>query len=122
MTDANRRWRFEATLTSARDATGSGELAEWCQVFNRSPHGNLGIAEGLLKDDYVFMLAEVDLRDVHSPSGPDPGFDFPCEPAEWERDVVAMMDSFERGWDDRTPFVGPLVVRVGLSQVLDPAA
>ena len=62
---------FEPTMASARAATAAGELRQWAQAFNRSPDGNLGIAEGLLKDDYVYMLAEVDLRDVHSPSGPE---------------------------------------------------
>ena len=30
------------------------------------PDGNVAIANGLLKDDYLYLLAEVDLRDVHS--------------------------------------------------------
>jgi len=99
MSEAARSWRFEPTMTSAREAASAGELGDWSQVFNRSEHGNLGIAEGLLRDDYVYMLSEVDLRDVHSPSGPESDFDFPYEPAEWERDVAAMMRAFEKGWD-----------------------
>jgi hypothetical protein len=53
-------------VTSAREAAASGELGEWSQVFNRDPDGNVGIANGLLKDDFAYLLAEVDLRDVHS--------------------------------------------------------
>jgi len=105
MTSAARTWRFEPTTTSAREATAAGELGEWSQVFNRSPDGNLGIAEGLLKDDYVYLLADVDLRDVHSSSGPDPEFDFPYEVDEWERGVAAMVESFDRGWDAPPLFV-----------------
>jgi hypothetical protein len=105
MSEAARSWHFEPTMTSARDAAGAGELGAWAQVFNRSEHGNLGIAEGLLRDDYVYMLSEVDLRDVHSPSGPESDFDFPYEPADWERDVAAMMRAFEKGWDAPPLFV-----------------
>jgi hypothetical protein len=105
MAEATRTWRFEPTMTSAREATAAGQLGEWSQVFNRSAYGNVGIAEGLLEDDYVYMLAEVDLRDVHSPSGPDPEFDFPYSPDEWERDVAAMMERFGRGWDAPPLFV-----------------
>jgi hypothetical protein len=99
MSEVAHTWRFEPTTTSAREAASAGQLREWSQVFNRSEHGNLGIAEGLLRADYVYMLSEVDLRDVHSPSGPESGFDFPYEPADWERDVKAMMRAFDEGWD-----------------------
>ncbi len=96
---------FEPTMASARAATAGGELRQWAQAFNRSPDGNLGIAEGLLKDDYVYMLAEIDLRDVHSPSGPEPEYDFPYDPSDWERDVAAMIQLFEAGWDAPPLFV-----------------
>src|SRR4051794_36952124 len=105
MADTTRTWRFEPTMTSAREATAAGELGAWSQVFNRSAYGNLGIGNGLLKDDYVYLLGEVDLRDVHPPSGPDRDFDFPYELDDWERDVAAMMERFDRGWDAPPLFV-----------------
>src|SRR5215218_9633575 len=105
LTNAARTGRFEPTMTSAREAAAAGKLGEWSQVFNRSPDGNLGIAEGLLKDDYVYLLADVDLRDVHSPSGPEAEFDFPYEPIDWERKVAALMRAFEQGWDAPPLFV-----------------
>ena len=79
-----RAWCFEPTMASAREATAAGELVEWSLVFNRSPHGNRGIARGLAEEDFIYMLAEINLRDVNCPSGPDPAFDFPEDPEDWK--------------------------------------
>jgi hypothetical protein len=98
---------FRPTSTSAREAHAAGELSAWSQAFLRGPGGNLGIADPLLREDdiNVYLLAEVDLRDVHPCSGPDPEFDFPIPPDEYERNVEAMVHAFETGWDAPPLFV-----------------
>jgi hypothetical protein len=98
--------KFAPTSTSAREAHGAGELADWAQTFLRGEGGNLGIADPLReRDDDVYVLAEVGLGDVYPISGPDDEFDWPVPPAEFERRVEAMMRLFKEGWDAPPLFV-----------------
>ena len=92
-------------MASAREAHAAGELSAWSQAFLRGEGGNVGIADPLLAEDNVYLLAEVDLRDVYPCSGPDPEFDFPVPHDEYERRVEAMMRAFETGWDAPPLFV-----------------
>ena len=100
---------FRPTLTSAREASVAGELAAWSQTFLRGEGGNIGIADPLLREDNVYALAEVDLRDVYPCSGPGPGpepeFNFPIPLDTYECNVDAMTHAFETGWDAPPLFV-----------------
>lgn len=97
--------RFLPTSTSAREAHAAGQLADWSQAFLRGEGGNLGIADPLLRDDNVYVLAEVDLRDVYPCSGPDEEFDWPVPPDEYERKVGEMAHMLKTGWDAPPLFV-----------------
>jgi hypothetical protein len=65
----------------------------------------MSLANGLLSDDFVYLLAEVPLRDLYPCSGPAPDFDYPDDPDDYERRVVEMMSMFEAGWDAPPLFV-----------------
>lgn len=95
---------FGPTATSAREAHAAGELAEWSQWFTRYGDHNMALADGLLSDDFVYLLAEVPLHDLYPCSGPDPEFDYPDDPDDYERRVVEMT-MFEAGWDAPPLFV-----------------
>jgi hypothetical protein len=105
--DAMTGLSFRPTLTSAREAHAAMELSAWSQAFLRGPGGNLGIADPLLEEDAIniYLLAEVDLRELHPCSGPDSEFDFPVPLDRYERTVEAMMRAFEAGWDAPPLFV-----------------
>lgn len=96
---------FAPTASSAREAHAVGELAAWSQWFTRHGDHNMALADGLLADDFVLLLAEVPLRDLYPCSGPDPGFDYPHDPDDYERRVEAMIAAFEAGWDAPPLFV-----------------
>jgi hypothetical protein len=96
---------YRPTLASAREAHAAGELGAWSQAYLRGEGGNLGIADPLLRDDNVYLLGDVDLRDVYPCSGPDAGFDWPVPLDEYERKVAAMMQALEAGWDAPPVFV-----------------
>ena len=98
--------KFAATSASAREAHASGQLAQWCQAFLRGERGNLGVANPLReRDDDVYVLAEVDLNDVYPISGADEDFDWPVEPAEFERRIETMLRMLDEGWDAPPLFV-----------------
>jgi hypothetical protein len=107
MGEAMTELSFDPTLTSAREAHAAGELSAWSQAFLRGPGGNLGVADPLFEDDdiNIYVLAEVDLADVYPCSGPDPEFDFPVPPDDYEEHVEAMMRALETGWDAPPLFV-----------------
>jgi hypothetical protein len=97
---------FAPTSASAREAHGTGALAEWSQAFLRSEGGNLGVANPLReRHGDVYVLAEVALSDVYPISGPDEDFDWPVPPAEFEQKVEAMVRLFDEGWDAPPLFV-----------------
>jgi hypothetical protein len=96
---------FRATATSAREAHAAGELAAWAQWFNREGGGDGMIADALLREDYVYLMAELPLADIYPVGGPSPSFDHPDVPDELERKVVEMIELFERGWDAPSLFV-----------------
>jgi hypothetical protein len=98
---------FEPTLASAREAHSVGRLAAWSQSFLRGPDGNVGVADPLLRENdvNVYVLAEVDLRDLYPCAGPDPDFAHPIPRDEYESRVEAMMGAFESGWDAPPLFV-----------------
>lgn len=77
----------------------------WSQAFLRGEGGNLGIADPLLRDDNVYVLGEVNLRDLHPCSGPNQEFDWPVPPEEYERKVDAIRRMIETGWDAPPLFV-----------------
>ncbi len=104
---------FLPTSTSAREAHEAGALAEWSQAFLRGEGGNLGIADPLQeRPDDVYLLAEVGLHDVYAIVGPDEGFDWPAQPAEYEQKVTALMRRFEDGWDAPPLFVHTHTLRL----------
>ncbi len=96
---------FRATASSAREAHAAGELAAWSQWFNREGGGDVVIADSLLRDDYVYLIAELPLADIYPVGGPSPSFDWPDDPDDFERKVVEMMGLFEGGWDAPPLFV-----------------
>lgn len=94
------------TSASAREAHAAGELAAWSQAFLRGAGGNVGVANPLAaREDDVYVLAEVRLEDVYEICGPDPAYDWPMPPAEFERRVTTMMRMLEDGWDAPPLFV-----------------
>jgi hypothetical protein len=97
--------RFAPTLTSAREAHAAGELAAWCQSYLRAVGGNVGIADPLLREDNVYLLGQVALRDVYPCSGPDADFNWPVPRHEFEQRVEAMMRFIQAGWDVPPLFV-----------------
>jgi hypothetical protein len=96
---------FAPTATSAREAHAAGELPAWSQWFARHGDPNMALANGLLGDDFVYLLAEVSLRDLYPCSGPAPGFDYPDDPDDYERRVHEMVGMFEAVWDAPPLFV-----------------
>jgi hypothetical protein len=90
---------FSPTAASAREAYEAGELAAWSQWFTRHGDPNMALADGLLGDDLVYLLAEFPLRDLYPCAGPSPEFDYPDDPDDYERRVVKMIGLFEAGWD-----------------------
>ena len=97
---------FAPTAASAREAHAAGRLAEWSQAYLRGDGGNVGIANPLRdREDDVYVLAEVGLDDVYPISGPEPDFDWPVPPAEFERTVEVMQRMLDSGWDAPPLFV-----------------
>ena len=95
-----------ATSASAREAHAAGQLPEWSQAFLRGEGGNLGIADPLQeRDDDVYVLAEVDLRDVYPISGADQDYDWPVPPAQFEQTIKTMVRMLDEGWDAPPLFV-----------------
>jgi hypothetical protein len=97
--------KFGPTATSAREAHAAGELAAWSQWFIRNCDPNMALADGLLGDDFVYLLAQLPLRDLYPCQGPEPNFDYPEDPVDWEQRVEKMIDSFKAGWDAPPLFV-----------------
>jgi hypothetical protein len=94
-----RTFDFAPTLTSAREAHAAGRLPAWSQWFNRDHHPNASLARGLLTEDFVYVLAEVRLRDLYPCSGPSPSFDYPDDPADYAGRVAQLARMFKSGWD-----------------------
>jgi hypothetical protein len=96
---------FGPTATSAREAHAAGKLAAWSQWFTRKPDPNPALADALLDADFVYLVAELPLRDLYPCQGPEPDFDYPEDPDDWERRVAKTIDSFHAGWDAPPLFV-----------------
>jgi hypothetical protein len=99
---------YAPTLTAAQAAYAQGELDAWCQAFLRDTSAggeSIAFADGLLGEDTVYWLAEVELADLYPCCGPDSDFDYPTSEEYYEGKVTGIVERLEQGWDMPPLFV-----------------